>query len=423
MCVKLELFSNKKGVESVTKKSPVLGRRKVWNLEHRFHCVVAGTCFTLGEMHRFCRKGQVKTTGPVTDYELHTRFVGILSDPYAARPAAKYLDRKFKTIIKYFDRASNSQQLRLLWNDAVSNGDVAAALWAVITHPLTSESLLFDVYGEVHMLSHLSGASVRIDMQELTQFRKRVPRLEQELARTRNLMVGRVREKDDIINVLNKRIAELVRTEENYHVMEKKLNALETGGELRHLRLTVETYACKFKVLNQRSEKSEEYAVKQKGIAEDYRVKSAYSQSKMLSLSAEKSALETALEKALSIPQSMCKKNESCPEKVDLAGRSILYVGGRNKMCSHFRALVEQQNGRFIHHDGGREESTQRLDALLAKVDAVLCPMDCVSHDAMHRIKRDCKRYGKHLTVLSQSSLSAFAKGVHEFSKVSFSTQ
>ncbi len=42
--------------------------------------------------------------------------------------------------------------------------------------------------------------------------------------------------------------------------------------------------------------------------------------------------------------------------------------------------------------------------------------LDCISHDAVARIKRDCKRYGKHFTLLPKSSLSAFTKGVLEFS-------
>ena len=138
-------------------------------------------------------------------------------------------------------------------------------------------------------------------------------------------------------------------------------------------------------------------------------------------LGAEQRALEIALEGALAAQHGSSEKSVACT-KVDLAGRSILYVGGRNRLCAHFRTLVEQQNGRFIHHDGGREESPQRLDALLSQVDAVLCPMDCVSHDAVHRIKRDCKRYGKYLMLLSQSSLSAFTKGLHEFSRASAAT-
>jgi len=141
-------------------------------------------------------------------------------------------------------------------------------------------------------------------------------------------------------------------------------------------------------------------------------------ENELLALTAERGALENALENALSIKHVACKKSGVCQKKFDLAGRCILYVGGRNRLCAHFRTLVEQQNGRFIHHDGGREESPQRLDALLSQVDAVLCPIDCVSHDAVSRIKRDCKRNGKHFMLLSQSSLSAFAKGVHEFSRV-----
>jgi len=70
-------------------------------------------------------------------------------------------------------------------------------------------------------------------------------------------------------------------------------------------------------------------------------------------------------------------------------------------------------NGRFIHHDGGVEESAQRLSSLVSQSDMVICPLDCVSHNAMHSIKRDCKQQGKSLQFLRQSSLATFTHGLH----------
>jgi len=419
MCISLESLTSEVGFESSVNKRFGLRRKKVWELEHRFHCSIAGTCFTLDEMRRFCRKCQVETKGPVSDYELHTSFVAILADAQAARPAAKYLDRKYKASIQHFEQADSSEHLKGLWNEAVSQGEIAAAFWSVLTHPRASEALLFQVYGEVHMLSHLSGASIRLDMQVLTQLRRRVPKLEQEIAQSHTELLRRTRKKDGIIETLNKRLHKALQNEKKLQEAEEKIKSLESGEMLRHLRLQVKAYADKLESANVRAERAEADAAEQAALADACHVKNAHIESQLLALTAERSALENALENALSIQHVSCEKSGACRQKIDLAGRCILYVGGRNRLCAHFRTLVEQQNGRFMHHDGGREESPQRLDALLSQVDAVLCPMDCVSHDAVHRIKRDCKRYGKHLMLLSQSSLSAFTQGVHEFSRVS----
>ena len=102
----------------------------------------------------------------------------------------------------------------------------------------------------------------------------------------------------------------------------------------------------------------------------------------------------------------------ACPGP-DLCGRRVLYVGGRERQVAHFRLLVERQNGEFLHHDGGRNENAARLDTMIHAADAVLCPVDCVSHDACLRIKRICKHSAKRFVLLRSASLTCFQEGLH----------
>jgi hypothetical protein len=102
-----------------------------------------------------------------------------------------------------------------------------------------------------------------------------------------------------------------------------------------------------------------------------------------------------------------------CPGP-DLCGRRILYVGGRNRQVAHFRALVAQRNGELLHHDGGLSESTTRLAAMIRSADAVLCPVECVSHDACRRVKRLCRRAAKPFVPLRSASLACFVQGLQE---------
>ena len=113
----------------------------------------------------------------------------------------------------------------------------------------------------------------------------------------------------------------------------------------------------------------------------------------------------------------VCENCEGCSEgacpKFDLCGRTILYVGGRTKLCNRFRALVEDCNGEFLHHDGGlHDKKMSRLGKLLGQADIVLCPIDCISHNACLKIKRHCKENDKPLSLLRRSSVSAFARGL-----------
>ncbi len=52
-------------------------RRKLWQLEARFHCSVIGTCLSLKELRQIWRKIKCPMNTPNTDYDLHRAFVGI----------------------------------------------------------------------------------------------------------------------------------------------------------------------------------------------------------------------------------------------------------------------------------------------------------------------------------------------------------
>ena len=93
----------------------------------------------------------------------------------------------------------------------------------------------------------------------------------------------------------------------------------------------------------------------------------------------------------------MAKSRPDAPPAAlpDLNNRTIPYIGGRLQAVAHFKRLVEACNGSFSHHDGGMEESMGRLKSLFGRADAVIFPVDCVSHAALAEIKRLCRRWNK----------------------------
>jgi hypothetical protein len=105
----------------------------------------------------------------------------------------------------------------------------------------------------------------------------------------------------------------------------------------------------------------------------------------------------------------------SCPNdcpQLDLSGHCILFVGGRRHHAAHFRRLVEDCNGRFEHHDGGMEDNLGRLGGLFRRADAVLFPVDCVSHAAQSRVKQLCRQWEKPYWPLRCSGSGAFLKAL-----------
>ncbi len=104
---------------------------------------------------------------------------------------------------------------------------------------------------------------------------------------------------------------------------------------------------------------------------------------------AELELMESEMERAVSnAPEAPCgcEYADRCQER-NLCGKCILYVGGRTNLIRHYRSLVEKYGGQFLHHDGGVETSSKKLQKILPKADAVLFPVDCVSHEASLFVK------------------------------------
>jgi len=95
-----------------------------------------------------------------------------------------------------------------------------------------------------------------------------------------------------------------------------------------------------------------------------------------------------------------------------LAGRCVLCIGGRTGLVDGYRRLVETQGGRFLHHDGGQEESLHRIDGAIATADAVVCQAGCISHAAYFRLKDACKRLGKPCVFVQSPGVGSFARGL-----------
>ena len=97
---------------------------------------------------------------------------------------------------------------------------------------------------------------------------------------------------------------------------------------------------------------------------------------------------------------------------VPLQERSVLCVGGRTASVPAYRALIERAGARFLHHDGGEEDSTSRLDATLAAADLVICQTGCISHGAYWRVKDHCRRTGKRCVFVEQPSASSLQRAL-----------
>lgn len=355
----------------------------------------------------------VQTT--LSDYELHRSFVGIAGkQTYASRYLCKHLDQKYRAAIRHFAKAQDDAELKKRWDEAVASGDIGGAYWALVSHPEASDALVDRVYGEVHMLSHLAGAAVRVDMEELHRLRRQARTLVRQLTDIQRKTKAQITERDNTIRRLSDQLTQTEGATRDLEVARKQLAALETDPALRQRRDDVEKLATMLTAEQLRAQRAAVSAETWERIAIEKGGRNLYLESQLAEVHAERDVLEATLEKLLTPDCSSCATQEDCLGSINLLGRCILYVGGRSRQCAHFRSLVERQNGQFIHHDGGLHGGRSRLSSILPQADVVLCPLDCVSHDAAHRVKQFCKHHRKRLVLLPRSSLAAFARGLNE---------
>ena len=145
-------------------------RTRIWDLHNSLHCSIIGTCLTSGELRRLLVRLNVKGADTADDHDLHMLGVMLASRPQAgAKILQKTLDRRHEMALRQFARAKDTAAICALWEDAMRRGDIPGAYWALLTHPVTTDAMVKQAFGEVHMLSHLVGAANRADIRRLRQ--------------------------------------------------------------------------------------------------------------------------------------------------------------------------------------------------------------------------------------------------------------
>ena len=180
-----------RGREPMPGISPQPGseRRRLWELSPTLHCSIIGTCLTAGELREILRRiarreGFVVAT--TIDHDLHSLAVRLAERRDGpGKLLHKALDRRHAAAIAAFASAKDESDVEAQWRDALASGAIPGAYWSVLTHPFTGERLVRRAFGEVHMLSHLVGASNRADIRRLRALEEHNAQLQAELSEQR----------------------------------------------------------------------------------------------------------------------------------------------------------------------------------------------------------------------------------------------
>ncbi len=76
--------------QTTPQKPAATVRKKLWELDHFYHCSVIGTCLTLAELRQIQRRLGGLVQGADSDYDLHRAFVSAARE---ATPASRLIGR------------------------------------------------------------------------------------------------------------------------------------------------------------------------------------------------------------------------------------------------------------------------------------------------------------------------------------------
>lgn len=370
------------------------GRRKIWEFDTNLHCSIIGTCLTNAKLRQVLSKLGLKEAAAATEHDLHASGVMLAGKHHeGAKLLHKAFDRRHRVAVNQFARAKSPNEVRELWQQAVQRGEIPGAYWAALTHPATNDALVREIFSEVHMLSHLVGAANRADIRRLRQLEAENADLQAKVQRQQQQLRDAIVARDQTIRRLS------VELENGIGQSRDSAGSDPSVGNDAMWHAVAADLKCRLTRFESRCERVERQLAGARSALSDERDARVAAERCEAELRREVEAIEASL-------------TTGAPDEFSDTGRllnlTLLYVGGRPAQIGHLRALAERFDATFLHHDGGIEDRGGLLPGLVSRADAVLFPVDCVSHAAMSLVKRLCHQAGKPFVPLRSAGLAPF---------------
>lgn len=379
---------------------PPRRRSKLWEISPAYHCAIIGTCIPIAELRRHARRAAVEQWNSESEYALHHAAVHLAGERNAlSQILHKALEARYALSVRTFQYCRSADEIAALWRKTLAGGDIAGALWALMSHAHASEDLLERASQDVHMLSHQVGASSRADLRRLRELERDTAGLHELLERQRRACEVKLAARAQEMAALERRAADAADLQLKLDAASARLNELADAQALSTALADAMANAQRAAALaNERARE-----------AAEWKSRCAAVEKELESAKRDCNAAESELRRVLA---ELCARGTCARDCADLAGRRVLCVGGRSGSVEHYRALVERWRGGFVHHDGGLEHSANQLQHLLCSADAVICAAGNVSHGAYYVVKRFCKQHGKPCVMLRSSGLASFVAGL-----------
>ena len=377
----------------------------IWNIPDYQLCTVIGTCIETSQLRKLKNKfvRYVKNYPLKTDYDIHACSVSICQSNNAlSKWIQKLITQNHSQFIHDASSLKTDRELLELWESRnhTDMKQLAGYYWAILISPHASDALKDRIYGEVHMISHISSRN-RINQHDNSKQHKN---LKMEIDKKDR----KLKEKNAELTAIK---AAQLKMEEQILKLTKVNNDLDTS-----LREKAES-PVKLKQIISSQMKSMDWL----------QTKVEKQQNEIADLNnllnrekcdhKNQPAIRNETDNIVSLHPE--KERTEAKQHNDLCGKKILYVGGFSRHRDIFQKLTENINGSFLYHDGGTQQSVNQLENLVKRADAIFCPIDCISHNAMDHIKALSRNECKDCVFLRSASVSSYKNNVLKYASES----
>jgi hypothetical protein len=331
----------------------------------------------------------------LSDHEIHTRAVRLASvQGVPSKLLSKALDEKHHAVIQRFNKAATESDVAALWREALRQGQIEGAYWAVATHPLSGEAFFNKAFGDVHMLSHLVGCTNRADIRRLVQLESDISALKGQLENAHGAMRVGFSRRDREIQEVRKALAQTLQKGALSITPDEQVSVLR--GALSQLQQQLD--AAKDRIARLETDRC--------AVKEEKRLTRSQLQ--------EAQELNAELEKDIRAVESCIDGSSPSTRSSTFSGKTFLYVGGKGGSVDRLRSLAEMMGATLLHHDGGQAQNLSLLPGLVRRADYVFFPVDFVSHQAVYAVKKYCELSRTPFVPLRRSGTASFLRTITE---------
>lgn len=357
---------------------PGSGRLPISKIEGGMHCSIVGTCVNDEDLVRLMKKSGMRISASAQSHEIHgfaVREAG--NDGPFARALTKLLNRRFEGALRLMARTVTTDEALVTWASLRDSGQIAAGYWAVMSLAAIPMTVKKRVFGEVHMLSHLHGQGASQLASRLAAAERRIVELESRLQRAEVSKSEALAERD------------AARAEVSALAQRQRPAIAGPASDVSDGKLAKRLAKCERALVVARA-----------------RARLAESE-----LEGTSRAGQLREFPSVSAPDAREEQQPGRSQFAAMRGTApsrILYLGGRASVVPHLREVARRHAADVVHHDGGVEDNPHRIGDLVSRCDAVVCPIDCVSHGACRMAKAICRRLNKQFVPISTASRSGF---------------